>query len=567
MPISPSERTATRYVLYARKSNDREDRQIRSLPDQAKLAHEEAARDNVTVVREILESKSAKRPGQRDGFAEMVRMVEDGEADGILCWHPDRLARNAVDGGWVLDLLDRGKLKDLRFLSYTFDNSPEGKFALGMVFSQAKYYVDKLSGDVTRGMRQVRQEGGFPHYVPEGYKNVRLDNGRKDIVPDPDRFPLLRRAVDLMLSEIYPPAEALRQLNSWGYRTRTTAARPGGPISECSWYRMLHNPFYAGRCRDGEIWYQGRHQPLMTEAEFSKIQKLVGRKDTPSYRKHNYAYAGGLFTCGNCGCQITATLANGKYKKGSWIYYHCTNRRGNCTKRGTREEVVEEAVTALLRRVAFPCEIDEPLLTLTYDALRDEGDLKQEAGMAASRRLTEAKAEREKLLPLLLKGVLSDVDYRSGVNRLDAEIRSLEDEQVRMLGKFASNEECARNVITFAATAQNTFQAGSPEVKRRVVKMLACRRVLTPGQPLLEPHPYVKPFVDLAPQLQAFKPKKISYPNPKESLLVGKLSFGGPNTYRTELCELPDSLMDTVKELANRLARAIRASGEPYTLI
>ena len=136
--------SATRLVLYARKSNDREDRQVRSLGDQLKLAREEAAKLGIPIVHEIIESKSAKRPGKRPGFQEMIELIEAGKADGILCWHPDRLARNSVDGGWVVDLLDRKLAKNLHFLSYYFDNSPEGKMALGMVFSQAKYQVDKL---------------------------------------------------------------------------------------------------------------------------------------------------------------------------------------------------------------------------------------------------------------------------------------------------------------------------------------------------------------------------------------------------------------------------------------
>ena len=29
----------------------------------------------------------------------MMRRIEAGEAQGIIAWHPDRLARNSMDGG------------------------------------------------------------------------------------------------------------------------------------------------------------------------------------------------------------------------------------------------------------------------------------------------------------------------------------------------------------------------------------------------------------------------------------------------------------------------------------
>src|ERR1700682_5692764 len=73
-----------------------------------------------------------------------------GEEDGITAWHPARLARNSVDGGRVIYLLDSGKLKDLKFATYTFENTPQGKFMLQIVFANSKYYVDSLSENVKR---------------------------------------------------------------------------------------------------------------------------------------------------------------------------------------------------------------------------------------------------------------------------------------------------------------------------------------------------------------------------------------------------------------------------------
>ena len=44
---------------------------------------------------------TAKEPG-RPIFNDMLRLVERGEADALLAWHPDRLARNSVDGGRII---------------------------------------------------------------------------------------------------------------------------------------------------------------------------------------------------------------------------------------------------------------------------------------------------------------------------------------------------------------------------------------------------------------------------------------------------------------------------------
>jgi len=40
----------------------------------------------------------------------MLLRIEANKANGILTWHPDRLARNSVDGGKIIYLLDTGKI-------------------------------------------------------------------------------------------------------------------------------------------------------------------------------------------------------------------------------------------------------------------------------------------------------------------------------------------------------------------------------------------------------------------------------------------------------------------------
>src|SRR3990172_4940446 len=96
---------------------------------------------------------TAKTPG-RPIFNNLLDRIERGEANGILAWHPDRLARNSVDGGRVIYLLDCQKLRFLKCPTFWFENTPQGRFMLNVAFGQAKYYVDNLSENIRRGMRQ-----------------------------------------------------------------------------------------------------------------------------------------------------------------------------------------------------------------------------------------------------------------------------------------------------------------------------------------------------------------------------------------------------------------------------
>src|SRR3989344_1000499 len=142
-----------KYILYARKSTDVEDKQVRSIDDQMAELRAFAKVENLEIIEELIEKQSAKIPG-RPIFNAMIKMIERGEANAILSWNPDRLARNSVDGGYIIHLMDCGRILSLKFPTYWTDTTPQGKFMLNIAFGQSKYYVDSLSENTKRGLRQ-----------------------------------------------------------------------------------------------------------------------------------------------------------------------------------------------------------------------------------------------------------------------------------------------------------------------------------------------------------------------------------------------------------------------------
>ena len=124
-----------KYFIYTRKSTDSEERQILSIESQISELKEFAAKEKLEIVASLSEAKTAKEPG-RKVFGEMLDRICAGEAGGILAWHPDRLARNSIDGGKIIYLLDTGKIKDLKFPTFWFDSTPQGKFMMNIPFYQ-----------------------------------------------------------------------------------------------------------------------------------------------------------------------------------------------------------------------------------------------------------------------------------------------------------------------------------------------------------------------------------------------------------------------------------------------
>lgn len=162
-----------RYCLYARKSSEAEEKQALSVDSQVKEMLSIAEREHLNIVDIYRESHSAKDCGQRPVYNKLLMDIREGKFDGILVWHPDRLARNAGDLGSVVDLLDQKKLVEIRTYSQRFTNNPNEKFLLMILGSQAKLENDNKSINVKRGLKTKCEMGLWPSVAPTGYLKLK----------------------------------------------------------------------------------------------------------------------------------------------------------------------------------------------------------------------------------------------------------------------------------------------------------------------------------------------------------------------------------------------------------
>ena len=240
-----------KYFLYIRKSTDEDDRQVLSLESQETELRELAEKENLTIIDTFRESQTAKEPG-RAIFNNMLDRIEKGEADGILSWHPDRLARNSVDGGKIIFLIDNEKIRFLKFPTFWFEATPQGKFMLNIAFGQSKYFVDNLSENTKRGLRQKLRRGEMPGYAPLGYLN---DLQKHTMIKDPERFRLVRKIFDLYSTGNYSLKSLRDKIFDIGLLTRKEKM-----LSVSMVQSILSNPFYYGIFRyNGEL-HQGKHE-------------------------------------------------------------------------------------------------------------------------------------------------------------------------------------------------------------------------------------------------------------------------------------------------------------------
>lgn len=272
--------TTLRYVIYARKSTKGEERQERSIPDQiADIMKREVDLYGLKVVgKPIREKQSAKEPDIRPKFRDMLDDVKAGKYDGVIAWHPDRLARNMKEAGEIIDLLDKGILKDLRFATSSFENSPTGKMLLGISFVLSKQYSEHLSESVTRGNRYKTEAGVFFDEMKHGYL---ISDGK--LFPDGNNFVLIKEAFTKRL-EGWGQLEIAKWLNTQGYTVRKKGKRAKSyRWDKDSISKLLRDTTYTGVLRYGKTFVDLTEfydfEPVLSVDEFLKINKVKDLSD------------------------------------------------------------------------------------------------------------------------------------------------------------------------------------------------------------------------------------------------------------------------------------------------
>jgi len=386
-----------KYIIYTRKSMEDEGRQILSIEAQLAELREFAAKEKLEIVASLCEAKTAKEPG-RTKFAEMLNLIEKGKAEGILSWHPDRLARNSVDGGKIIHMIDRGLIKSLKFPTFWFEPTPQGLFMLNIAFGQSKYFVDNLRENVKRGMRQKVRNGVWPVRAPDGYLNNPIT---RMIDVDPKKASKIRK-----LFELYATGEYNLKSLANGCKENHLKGNLNKEMAVSHIQKILQNIFYIGLMKyKGEI-FEGKHQPLISKKLFDEVQEVLKQRGRPQkVKKHDFAFLG-LMKCASCGCSITAEIQKGHH------YYHCTKKKGPCQeKHFLREEALVEQAKNFLQKVSLSSQDTQKVLA---ELEKDELKVKEQTKIIVQnlrKELSEIEVKLEKLLDAYLNEVISTDEY------------------------------------------------------------------------------------------------------------------------------------------------------------
>ena len=399
-----------KYFLYARKSTDEDDRQVLSIEAQVTELHEFARKENLKVVKEFVESKTAKAPG-RPIFNSMIKEIESLENVGILAWHPDRLARNSIDGGKIIYLVDKEKITSLKFPTFWFDNTPQGKFMLNIAFGQSKYYIDNLSENIKRGIRQKLRRGELPGLAPVGYLN---ELRHHTIVKDPERWKAVRK-----LFEAYATGEkTLEDLQKLSLSLGLVSRRTGKALVLARIDHMLRNPFYYGVFKHKGELYQGSHDPIISKKLFDKVQRIVESRGKPRKAKEIEAFAfRGIFTCGECGRAVTAEKKI-KPSGRTYIYYRCTKKNRVCHQKYLEERKLVAQLKELFREISIRESWKDEMLKQWEKEYKEAQTSSSSSAVPLKQELKTLEEKQMRLLDAYLEQTITNEEYTNAKGKI-----------------------------------------------------------------------------------------------------------------------------------------------------
>lgn len=362
--LKPAEKPL-RYVMYVRKSSEDAEAQAKSLPDQIAACREYARAKGLLLVGEpIQESKSAKKSGNRPLFSQMLRDLEKGVYDGILAWHPDRLSRNSLEAGMIVDMVDNDVIKDLKFPTFEFTNDSSGKLTLNMMFALSKQYSEHLSESVQRGVDSNLAQGKSSGVPKWGYNRDEVTG-----LYEPDEnFPFIRRGWEMLLegatrNEIidYWKAHDVHRMTKLSRRNKHPRRME---VSMHMTTTMFHDPFYygvlvqAGQAVDlREIC--PNFKPMVTEEEYNLAQEMSQDRSRRKVVLYDEGQPQKLFLpfrhliiCKECGNKMVISRSRGS-KGTHYLNAYCQCKTCTRKPRGIRIGEILEQVYEVLDRIEF----------------------------------------------------------------------------------------------------------------------------------------------------------------------------------------------------------------------
>ena len=376
------------------------------------------------------------------------------------------------------------------------DRSPAGRLNHTVLSGVNTYQSDNMSDEIKRKTLIKIREGGTHGVAPLGYKNVG-EGSKRYVIVDPEPARLITWAFEAYATGEWNVKDLLAEATDRGLRSRGGPTYVSKPLSLSQMHRILRNPYYKGIVRFNGVEYQGKHDKLVDEDTWQKVQDVLASKANGEKQRDHHHYLKGTILCGHCGSRLCVSYSRGK-TGAVYPYYFCVGRqqkRTTCMLKYRPIALVEEQIEEHYRFV----QLTARGLLRTAEAITDELAAQAEAKTAERQhqatRLKQLEAERTKLMQAHYAGAVP-------LDLLKSEQQRITDEMATVKGLLAAAEASVERVhevaVTAAKEAENCHQAylKAGDHERRLMNQAFFQRVLVTEDGVVK-WEYQEPFATL----------------------------------------------------------------------
>lgn len=452
----PSGPTAKEAVIFARVSS-REQSRGQSTTAQIMNCQKYCDEHGISVIKTFNIVESSTR-GERKRFKEMLEFVKArNKKTLIIADCVDRIQRSFKESVELKDLAEKSVL-EIHFLrehlTITDHSTSNEQIQWNVTVLAAQSYVDSLRDNVNRSMQINWSNGLWQSFAPLGYLNTKDEKGNATITLDPVRAPLIKKMFEEYMTGQYSVKGIAKWARDNGLTMRKTPNKPERNIPTSTIHTMLQNPFYYGVMVVKGIRIQHIYPPIIDEILFERVQDILhGRCRLPaksSYGEKQFLFRG-LVRCATCG----HTMSPEKHRKPSgkeYIYLRCSHLHNGCSQKPIREE---ELLLQLEQELTVNCKLSDEALTyirnLVQNDLEKENQFKVGTEKYISKRITELKLRKQKLLSAWMDGDIDKESYHTNMESTEKEIQ--EQEKI-----YDSYVETGTNILETVDNVEKVFK-------------------------------------------------------------------------------------------------------------
>ena len=454
-----------------------------SIPAQVEACKKEAISRGAEVARVYIERAESAKSDDRPVLQQMLKELPALGVKYLIVHKVDRLARNRLDDATLYQRIVGMGIK-LVSASENIDDTPAGQLMHGMLATFAEYYSNNLASEIMKGLTRKHEQGGTPFKPPIGYLSKRELIGNQDIrsvILDPVRAPLVQLAFTLYSTGEWPLKRLAAHLEEQGLRSRGTRRYPERPLGDNRLQKMLRNPYYMGIVEWNGKRYPGKHERLVSEDTFDRVQALLAAARVGGERpqKHEH-YLRGTVVCDECMGRLLYGCHRGRGGR-QYEYFCCNNRtvrrrKTKCSSGHASVPTVEEHIEEHYHGVRIAAEVQEQIRAELRAELADRSTLIERETERHQRALKAIEAKQEKLVQLYYKDLVSEDVFAAEQDRLKDERRAAQRLQEAATTELEDIQQALELALSRVSKPYEVYTQGT-ELERRIMNRAIFDRI------------------------------------------------------------------------------------------